>query len=144
MSAVPARKGFTLLEVMLATGLLLGSVIVLAQLASIGREHANAAEDLATAEMLCQNRMNEILVGAAPLELVENEPLDVEDWTCTVALEPLAQPGLVALRVTVQREATPTRKARLFSLVRWIPDPGITSGDTEDSSSSPPSSGGTP
>ena len=36
------HRGFTLLEVLLATGLLLGCVIVLAELAAIGREHANA------------------------------------------------------------------------------------------------------
>lgn len=140
MNAAGPRKGFTLLEVMLAAGLLLGCTIVLAELASIGRQHANAAEDLSTAQRLCQNRLNEILAGAAPLEEVENEELlDGEGWTCTVRLEQAGQFGLVALRVTVAREAAPSRKTREFSLVQWIPDPGIAAGDMDNAAPGGPS-----
>lgn len=142
-------RGFTLLEVMLAMGLLLGCVIVLAELASIGREHGNAAEDLTTAQLLCQNRLNEILAGATPLTPIDNEDLENDGWMCSVGVEPLQQPGLAELRVTVSRDAGPARRAREFTLVRWIPDPGISSEDSPDStrgatSSSSTSPGATP
>lgn len=70
------RSGFSLMEVLLATAILLGSMIVLSELAGIGRHHANSAQRLATAQLLCQNKMNELLVGMAALESVDAEPLE--------------------------------------------------------------------
>ena len=69
------RSGFSLMEVLLATAILLGSVIVLGELAGIGRQNANSAEELATAQRLCQNKLNEILAGLTSLEPVEAETL---------------------------------------------------------------------
>lgn len=141
------RRGFTLLEVLMATGLLLGCVIVLAELAAIGREHANAAEDLSTAQRLCENRINEMLCGAAAVETVESEDLDEDGWTCSVTLDSAPNPDLVAVRVTVAREAAPSRRAREFSLVRWMSMPGYTPSDssTAPSSDAPlPAPGGMP
>ena len=57
----PRRSGFSLMEVLLATGILLGSLIVLGQLATVGRKHAHDAETLTTAQLLCQSKLNEIL-----------------------------------------------------------------------------------
>jgi len=118
------RRAFSLLEVMLAAAILLGCVIVLSELAGIGREHAAAAEDLATAQRLCQNRMAELLTGIELLADVEKEEmLDDPAWQCSVHLEPARVPGLVAVKVTVSCEASGKRRAREFSLVRWIRDP---------------------
>jgi Tfp pilus assembly protein PilV len=140
------RRGFTLLEVLMATGLLLGCVIVLAELAAIGREHANAAEDLSLAQRLCENRINEMLCGATAMEAVENEELDEEGgWTCSVTLDPAPNPDLVAVRVTVAREAAPSRRAREFSLVRWMSMPGYSPSDAPNAASSDaPPPGGMP
>ena len=53
MNAAGRHNGFTLLEVMLATGLLLGPArSCWPNWPSIGRQHANAAEDLSTAQRL--------------------------------------------------------------------------------------------
>src|SRR5262245_33078232 len=49
-----ARAGFSLMEVLMATSMLLASVIVLGELAGIGRRNASAARELATAEILCE------------------------------------------------------------------------------------------
>jgi hypothetical protein len=114
-------------------------VIVLAELAAIGREHANAAEDLSTAQRLCLNRLNEILCGAMPLEAVDHEQIEEEEgnWTCSVTLEPAPQADLVAVRITVAREATPSRREREYSLVRWLAAPGLDSSSLGESRSSP-------
>ncbi len=53
---------------MLATSILLACLIVLGELASVGRRHARDAEQLTAAQLLCRSRLNEILAGAAPLE----------------------------------------------------------------------------
>ncbi len=119
-----ARGGFSLLEVVLATSILLAVAIVLFELAAIGRAHIESAEDLTTAQRICQTRINEILSGASPLQVVQGEPLEEDsDWTITVALDPVEQmPGLAALRVTVSREASPGHRAKQYTLVRWIRD----------------------
>jgi hypothetical protein len=72
------RAGFSLMEVLVATTLLLGSMIVLSELAGLGRRHAESAQDYATAQLLCENKMSEILVGLAPLASVEAEPFETE------------------------------------------------------------------
>ncbi|MEE8453027.1 MAG: prepilin-type N-terminal cleavage/methylation domain-containing protein [Thermoguttaceae bacterium] len=71
----PCRGGFSLLEVIIAISILLGSAVVLAELASIGRHHVQSAEEMSTAQLECQTKLNELLAGAAPLEAVQNVPL---------------------------------------------------------------------
>lgn len=69
------RAGFSLIEVILATAILLGSVIVLSQLAGLGRTHAQNADKLAQAQRICENTLNEIMLGIRPLSPVEAAPL---------------------------------------------------------------------
>lgn len=55
-----SRRGFSLMEVLLATSILLGSSIALIELATIGRKQAHAAYDLNIAQLLCQAKIDEI------------------------------------------------------------------------------------
>ncbi len=71
------RSGFSLLEVLLATGILLGAAIVLSELAGIGARQASAARDLAQAQLLCQSKLNEIVAGIAPVAAARDAPLQV-------------------------------------------------------------------
>jgi prepilin-type N-terminal cleavage/methylation domain-containing protein len=138
MTAPRRRRGFSLIEVMLAAAILLGCVIVLSELAGIGREHAAAAEDLSTAQRLCQNRMAELVSGIGLLAEVDNEEM-LEDpaWRCSVHLEPARVPGLVSVKVTVNCEANGKRRAREFSLVRWIRDPAYSPAADENAPTTP-------
>jgi len=70
-----SRGGFSLIEVMLATAILLGSVVVLGELASMGRRQSEKGKKLAEAQELCEQTLNEVLIGLRPLEAVEQEPL---------------------------------------------------------------------
>lgn len=120
------RNGFTLLEVLMATAVLLGGVLVLSQIAYIGRRHAERAEMLAAAQLVCKAHMNDLLIGGAAIEAVHEQPLpEMPGWLLSVETEPVGQSGLVALRVTAAEEALEMdEEYRLsFSLVRWIPDP---------------------
>lgn len=121
------RPGFSLLEVMLATSILLACLIVLGELASVGRRHARDAEQLTTAQLVCRSRLNEILAGAAPLESqAASEIPELPGWSCKVEVEPLGRYGLSSVTVTVARVApatseTPTASGgKSFSLTRWI------------------------
>ena len=70
-----SRSGFSLIEVILATAILMGSVVVLARLAGMGRTQAHKAALRTTAQQLCENTMNELLLGLRPLEPVDSQPL---------------------------------------------------------------------
>lgn len=118
------RRGFSLLEVLLATGILIGSAIVLMELASIGMRHAASARDLSQAQLICQTKLNEIVAGITPAETVR--PMPCEDdprWTYWVNVQPTERAGLVMLEVGVAQELVPRKQTNRFTLVRWIRDP---------------------
>jgi prepilin-type N-terminal cleavage/methylation domain-containing protein len=69
------RSGFSLIEVIIATAILLGSVFVLSELAGLGRRQSQRAEQHTRAQELCEQTLNEILFGERPLLEVEDEPL---------------------------------------------------------------------
>jgi Tfp pilus assembly protein PilV len=120
----PARAGFSLLEVLLATAILLACVIVLGELATIGSRNAQAAQDLGKAQLLCETVMNEIVSGITPLEPLDGVPSEGEPgWMVSVDVQPVAHaPGLTAVRVTVSQDpdTLDRRRPRRFTLVRWL------------------------
>ena len=130
------QTAYSLIEVIVATAILLGSTIILTQLAGIGREHAWKADDVTRAQVLCQNKLNELLAGIAPVQSAENEPFEYDaDWTYTVQVEPLDLSGLVSVSVTVTEVVLDAdlanrtdRRPRGFRLVRWMRQPAVTAG----------------
>jgi hypothetical protein len=112
------------LEVLLATAILIGSAVVLMELASIGMRHAASARDLSQAQRLCQSKLNEIIVGVAPAETVRATPLEEDPrWTYWVEMQPTERPGLVLLEVGVAQELASKKQINRFTLQRWIRDP---------------------
>ena len=69
------RAGFSLIEVIIATAILMASAVVLSRLAGMGREQSQKARLYADAQELCQQTMNELLLQSRPPELVESMPL---------------------------------------------------------------------
>ena len=69
------RRGISLMEVILATALLMGSVVVLSRLIGMGRTQANKAEFQSEAQRLCEDTMHEIMLGLRPMESIEAAPL---------------------------------------------------------------------
>lgn len=137
------RGGYSLMEVLLATAILLSSVLVLMELASIGRYYVQSVDGQSTAQMLCQTALNEILAGAEPLQEVEDRVFeDHPDWVYSVEIEPSDRPTLVAVRVTVRQQPAEgpngavRGKPKQFSLVRWVPEEDRHS-DAKDSTSEP-------
>lgn len=119
------RRAFSLLEVLVAAGMMLGCVVVLAHLLSIARGHAEKAEDLTLAQRLCQNRVAEIACGARPLAPAMDEPLrEAPGWRCDTIVEPLEAEGLVRLRVAARQDLPASRRKPVrFELVRWLRPP---------------------
>ena len=148
------RAAYSLIETMIATAILVGSTIVLAQLAGIGREHAWKADEVTRAQILCQNKLNEVLAGIEPLQPVEDQAFERDDqWTYTIQAEPLDVPGLSRVSVTVTEIVSDPALAnrtdqnpRSFRLVRWtrqstgIADAAFSSSPSEISSPPPEAS----
>jgi Tfp pilus assembly protein PilV len=125
------RPGFSLMEVLLATSILLACLVVLSQMATVGRQHAEDAESLTVAQLLCQAKLNEVLIGAQPL--ADQAPTaipEVPGWTYEVQVQSLGQYDLAAVRVTVAPEQTdgPARgRGKRASLLRWMHAPDFES-----------------
>ena len=125
------RAGFSLLEMLLATAILLGSVIVLAELAGIGNHHVDDIEGLSSAQLICQSALNEMLSGAAPVQSFEKRAVDeYPGWMVSAEVASVRQQGVASLRVTawyedpepIGDEIEPRRRFP-FTLVRWTRDP---------------------
>jgi len=69
------RRGFSLIEVIMATAILLGSVVVLSRLAGLGSTYAQNTEQMSLAQRICENTLNELLLGIRPLVPAESAPL---------------------------------------------------------------------
>jgi hypothetical protein len=131
------HTGFSLLEVLLATTILLLSAVVLGELSGIGHMHIKDAEKLADAQWLAQAKLNEILSGVADAEAVDQQPLpEKAGWVYSVRIAPVRTAGLpaglVALQVIVEEdlEADPdtrgtTRRGKRFTLTHWVHDPSL-------------------
>jgi len=74
-SATQRRAGFSLIEVMIATAILMGSAIVLARLAGMGRDQSQKAKLYSDAQQVCEQTMNELLLGMRLTEPIESMPL---------------------------------------------------------------------
>ena len=129
---VRRHSGFSLMEVLLATSILLACLIVLGQMAMVGRHHAEDAESLTTAQLLSQAKLNEILAGAAPpASQAAVSIADMPGWSYEVDVQPLDQYDLVSVRVTVAPESSDQetgRKGKSCTLVRWMHAPELTAG----------------
>lgn len=127
-----SRRGFSLMEVLLATSILLASSIALIELATIGRKQANTAYDLNQAQLLCQAKLDEIATGITPMTAVESQEFeDGSGWFYSVETLPLRFGDLTAVSVSVFQEEKSIGRPVRFSLVRWMP------GDSKTDSSPP-------
>jgi Tfp pilus assembly protein PilV len=126
---LPTRRGVSLLEVLIATAMLFGAVVVLAELAQIGRRHAESAGERVAAQELCRQKLSEILLGLLPVSAASGPIEEAQGWVYQVEVEPLQDfaelDDLVRVRVTVEQdpqapEMARRRTGRTFQLTRWM------------------------
>ncbi len=124
------RRAFSLLEVIVGTGILASSTILLLSLFSTGERHGRRAEQRVTAQLLCQSKLDELLAEPSRLRSVEEELIaGSSGWTWSADWEPTELAGLVRVHLSVARfddisesaaelGAIPHRPE--FELVRWM------------------------
>jgi len=139
-----SRRGFSLLEIILALALLAGAVAVLSELSSSGLENAGRARDMTQAQLLCESKLAEVVAGILPAESqqgtceTELAP-SLSEWIYTIDVASAAQAGLLEVRVTVSRDPALDPRPVECSLVRWVLDPSAvttTESTVEEESSS--------
>jgi type II secretory pathway pseudopilin PulG len=85
------RQGFSLLEVILATAMLMGSAVVLSRLAGMGREQSQAARTQDALQGVCERTLNELLLGLRPLIPAEDQPLLPVEPSVGQPVEPIVE-----------------------------------------------------
>jgi Prokaryotic N-terminal methylation motif len=139
------RCGFSLIEVIIATAILMGSVIVLARLAGMGRTMGQRAALHTEAQRLCEQTLCEIVLGLRSMEQVQRTVLQPADqrvmesggysedaaqdrivirdriakWTYSVWITPVEDVRGLTL-VTVRVESSDSGQPVQFRLRRWI------------------------
>jgi type II secretion system protein I len=143
-------QGFSLLEVILALGILVGAMAVLGELARIAMRNAAMARDYSRAELLCESKLGEIIAGITQPVAVQPTPCETQpdlagpQWLYQIDVSSLDTQGLLAVQVTVTQDLPPPQRPVAVSLTRWVPDPNAASSQTspEDTSSSSTSGSG--
>lgn len=147
------RRGFSLLEAILAMTILTSAIVVLGELVRMGARHAALARDVTQAQLLCESTLNEIAAGmSGGATAMTDAPIDASlaggnpNWVYSVAVGTLEVPGLIAVQVTVRKNEPANKRPASYSLTRWMKDPSVTlvPSDlltTETTSSSSTSSG---
>jgi len=151
------RSGFSLIEVIVATAILMGSVIVLARLAGMGRTMAQKTQLHSEAQRVCEQTLNEIVLGLRPMEPVEqaelqpeiqvSDPLQTEAdaqvpddriavkeplgrWLHSVRLQPNTEiPSLQTLTVEVESADENVERPVRFRLSRFVRTPATDSSE---------------
>jgi hypothetical protein len=120
----------------LALAILGASLSILSQIAGTGVDAAREARGLVTSRLLCQTKLNEILMnldaGQAPTTIVDApveaafDSTSMLTYTYSVEVMPGQLDGLLATRVTVKAYggdgSTPLTT---YAVDRWVIDPAI-------------------
>jgi len=123
------KRGFSLLEIILALAILTGAIAVLGELARLGLQNARLARDTTYAQLLCQSKMAEITSGAYHPEPIAGASLETSDspgdseWLYSIELAQTDLEALLAVRVTVAQALAAEKRPISFSMVQWILDP---------------------
>ena len=139
------RSAFTLFEVILALAILVGAMAVLGELVRGGLISARRARDLSRATLIAEAKVAQLVAGIQAPEPVA--AMMVEDdytgeWFYSLEVSQTTSPELLAVRVTVERNAPGERNPVSCSLVRWVKSPDAAAATSATSSSSSSSSSG--
>ena len=135
MRPAKVRRGFSLLEILLALAILGGSLALLSRIAETGTTAAREARELSVARILCQTKLAELLLdsaGGVSPQSVASTPMEAFDSHSTtpfyysVDVQPAPLDGLLAIRVTVEAlDPDGGPSIARYSLVRWMVDPAL-------------------
>ncbi len=138
------RRGFSLLEILLALAILGSSLAILSTIVSRGANAGLVARDLAIARILCQTKMAEVMLDAtggvsptsspaAPIQSFDSDSFTA--FTQTVEVSPAPMDGLLMVKVTIEGLDSESGAVRArHALSRWMIDPllGLEAAEVEE------------
>jgi general secretion pathway protein I len=121
-----ARRGLTLLEIILALTIFFGAMAALSQLSWSGSRSAIQARLKTQAIIRCEAKLAEVLAGAESLQPKTNVAFpDDPKWTYSVSIGESQFPDLLAVQVMVAHSGGSSLANVQFTLNRWMRDPSI-------------------
>src|SRR6187397_2573803 len=124
---MPRRTAMSLLEVILAIAILGGALATIGQLLRIGSRNAAMARDLTLAQIYCETKANEILVGTLLPEAISDVALDETsakgEWLYKIDTVGTDTPGVIAVTVTVGQNPSVVARPVSHSVSRLMIEP---------------------
>ena len=115
------------MEVVLAIAILGGSMAVIGQLLRLGSRNAAMARDLTLAQLYCETKVNEILIGTIVPEAISDVELDETsakgEWLYKIDVLGTETPGVIAVNVTVGQNPNIITRPVSFSISRLMVEP---------------------
>ncbi|MDR0869268.1 MAG: prepilin-type N-terminal cleavage/methylation domain-containing protein [Planctomycetaceae bacterium] len=116
-------NGYTLLEVLIASAVLVIGLSAVLGVMRSAQQKSLAAADLATAQLACQTTLNELVAQQKPFTFVQDKPIDgLPDWKVAVEIHATPQVHLRAVYILAQKY-TPRGEfvGTMYQLIRWVP-----------------------
>ena len=123
-----SRSAFTILEVIVAVGILLGALTAIVQLISTGTRSSVLGELRGQAVILAETKMNEAIAGVVPLQSSPAEEFEeAPEWTWELTTETSSLSDVLSVTVTVTHEAESETEGErhTYSITRMVRDPQI-------------------
>ncbi|MFN7733036.1 MAG: hypothetical protein ACK5OB_14125 [Pirellula sp.] len=125
-----ARDGISLLEVVLALAILAMSTAILAQIARTATDNGLLAHRLATAQILAESKMAEVVTGAIALQSATgwtpiNDTVPSGTWYYQIQQEQMARKDMIGVRLAITDQIGMDEDKELFFVVRWMIDPAL-------------------
>ena len=120
------RSGITLLEVLLATAIFMGSLTAILQVMRVGHDSRLSAKLDSEAALRCESKLGELVSGISPLTAESNQPFeDSENWRYSVTVEEGPGDSLLLISVRVEHVIAEQLPNSTFMLVRLMRDPQL-------------------
>jgi general secretion pathway protein I len=125
-TGVKARRGFSLLEVLISLAIFMTAFVALSQLSHNGMRSAVEARLTTKAILRCESKLAEIVAAVEPLEDVTDQPFeDDESWTWSMQTAVGPHADLQNVTITVNYEGANQQASTSFSMSRLIRDPVV-------------------
>ncbi len=124
------RSGISLLEVVLALSILAMSAGILASITATAVNNGMIGHRLATAQILAESKMAEVLTGAIPVQAGIDwtqitDPVPEGIWYYRLEITVTGNQDMIGVRLAITDEIGLEDNKELFYVARWMIDPAL-------------------